>query len=148
MRTRRGGGNPADTPTRRAPGSRIRPRARGAARVPVLRRRQATAREPYDRGVRMTPRLNNSRPAFTLVEILVVVVILGIAAAIIVPQMSSRDDLRVEGARRMLMADLIYAQNRSITSQVRHFVVFETGTNPRRYRIVTGVSTANPNGSP
>jgi prepilin-type N-terminal cleavage/methylation domain-containing protein len=96
----------------------------------------------------MTPRLEKSRPAFTLVEILVVVVILGIAAAIIVPQMSSRDDLRVEGARRMLMADLIYAQNRSITSQVRHYVVFETTGSPRRYRIVTNLSTGNPNGSP
>ena len=63
---------------------------------------------------------------FTLVEILVVVVILGIAAAVIVPQMSSRDDLRVEGARRMVMADLIYAQNCSIAKQVWHYVVFDT----------------------
>jgi prepilin-type N-terminal cleavage/methylation domain-containing protein len=85
--------------------------------------------------------------AFTLVEILVVVTILGIAAAIIVPQMSSRDDLRVEGARRMVMADLIYAQNCSIAKQVWHYVVFDTTTSPRKYRIVTGLSPTNPNGT-
>lgn len=86
--------------------------------------------------------------AFTLVEILVVVVILGIAAAVIVPQMSSRDDLRVEGARRMVMADLIYAQNCSIAKQVWHYVVFDTTANPRAYRIVTGLSPSNTTGTP
>ena len=86
--------------------------------------------------------------AFTLVEILVVVVILGIAAAVIVPQMGTRDDLRVDGARRMVMADLIYAQNRSISTQTRHFVVFDTTTNPHTYKIVTNLSTSNPNGTP
>jgi prepilin-type N-terminal cleavage/methylation domain-containing protein len=86
--------------------------------------------------------------AFTLVEILVVVVILGIAAAVIVPQMGTRDDLRVDGARRMLMADLIYAQNRSISTQTRHYVVFDTNSSPRTYKIVTNLSAANPNGTP
>ena len=86
--------------------------------------------------------------AFTLVEILVVITILGIAAAVIVPQMSSRDDLRVEGARRMVMADLIYAQNCSIAKQVWHYVVFDTTTSPRKYRIVTGLSPPNPRGTP
>jgi prepilin-type N-terminal cleavage/methylation domain-containing protein len=86
--------------------------------------------------------------AFTLVEILVVVTILGIAAAVIVPQMSSRDDLRVEGARRMVMADLIYAQNCSIAKQVWHYVVFDTTNNPRSYTIVTNLSPTNPTGTP
>jgi type II secretory pathway pseudopilin PulG len=58
------------------------------------------------------------------VEILAVVVILGIASAIIIPQIGSRDDLRASAAARAVMADLIYAQNRSIAMQKRHYVRF------------------------
>lgn len=71
--------------------------------------------------------------AFTLVEILVVLVILGIAAAMIVPQMGTRDDLRAAAAARMLMADLIYAQNRAIATQQKHFVIFDTTSATKNY---------------
>jgi prepilin-type N-terminal cleavage/methylation domain-containing protein len=84
------------------------------------------------------------RPAargFTLVEILVVVLIIGIAAAVIVPSIGSRDDLKVASAARLVMADLIYAQNRSITTQQKHYVIFDTAS--RSYRIsTTPTSTA------
>jgi MSHA pilin protein MshC len=62
--------------------------------------------------------------AFTLVEILTVVIILGIASAIIVPQLGSRDDFRVASAARQVMADLIYAQSRAISTQRKHYVEF------------------------
>jgi type II secretion system protein H len=61
---------------------------------------------------------------FTLVEILCVVVILGIAAATIVPQMGARDDLKLSSAARALMADLSYAQSRAITKQRKQYVKF------------------------
>jgi prepilin-type N-terminal cleavage/methylation domain-containing protein len=61
---------------------------------------------------------------FTLIEILCVVVILGIASAIIIPQMGSRDDLNSAAAARVLMSDLMYAQNRAIAMQKKHFVEF------------------------
>ncbi|HEX8340164.1 MAG TPA: GspH/FimT family pseudopilin [Tepidisphaeraceae bacterium] len=64
------------------------------------------------------------RTGFTLVEILMVVVILGIAAAAIVPQMGSRDDLKLSAAARALMADLSYAQSRAITKQRKHYLQF------------------------
>jgi len=78
--------------------------------------------------------------AFTLVEILVVVTILGIAAAVVVPQMGTRGDLKAAAAARMIMADLIYAQNRAISTQTKHYVTFSTGTTPKTYRIVTSMS--------
>ena len=77
--------------------------------------------------------------AFTLVEILVVVLIIGIAAAVIVPIMGSRDDLKVKSAARLLMADLIYAQNRAISTQQRHYVIFNE-TAPQNYRLTTSVT--------
>jgi prepilin-type N-terminal cleavage/methylation domain-containing protein len=76
---------------------------------------------------------------FTLVEILVVVVILGIAAAVIVPQMGSRGDLKAAAAARMLMADLIYAQNKAIATQSKYYVVFNT-TSPQSYRLVSSIT--------
>ncbi len=67
---------------------------------------------------------NSRQGGFTLVEILMVVVILGIVTAIIVPQVGSRDDLKVASAARMIMADLAYAQSRAISSQRKQYVAF------------------------
>jgi prepilin-type N-terminal cleavage/methylation domain-containing protein len=77
---------------------------------------------------------------FTLVEILVVVVIIGIAGAIIVPQMGSRGDLKAAAAARMIMADLIYAQNRAIATQSKHYVKFDNTSTPQTYRLLTSVT--------
>jgi prepilin-type N-terminal cleavage/methylation domain-containing protein len=75
----------------------------------------------------------NPRRGFTLIEILCVVIILGIAGAIIVPQIGTRDDLRAASAARALMADLIYAQNLAITSQGNHYVAFDIAN--RKYTV-------------
>src|SRR5262245_53440741 len=69
-------------------------------------------------------RAARGRSGFTLVEILMVVVILGIASAIIIPELGSRDDLRASAAARVVMADLIYAQNCAISKQKKHYVRF------------------------
>src|SRR5215208_3549247 len=71
-------------------------------------------------------RARGSRTGFTLVEILVVVIILGIAGAIIVPSIGSRDDMKAAAAARVIMADLIYAQNLAITSQGNRYINFDT----------------------
>jgi prepilin-type N-terminal cleavage/methylation domain-containing protein len=87
------------------------------------------------------PRASRARSAFTLVEILAVVVILGIASAIIIPNMGTRDDLRTAAAARTLVADLIYAQNQAITTGRMVYVKFDTVNN--RYTLLT---TANSGG--
>jgi prepilin-type N-terminal cleavage/methylation domain-containing protein len=63
------------------------------------------------------PLPSSRRGGFTLIEILIVVIILGIASAIIVPQLNSEPDLRVAASARIVMADLLYAQNMAISTQ-------------------------------
>jgi prepilin-type N-terminal cleavage/methylation domain-containing protein len=76
---------------------------------------------------------------FTLVEILAVIVILGIASAIIVPQMGTRDDMRAAAAARTLIADLIYAQNQAITTGRWVYVKFDVANN--KYTLLSTASS-------
>jgi type II secretion system protein H len=81
-----------------------------------------------------------TRGGFTLVEVMTVMVILGIAAAAIVPQIGTRNDLDAAAAARSVMADLVYAQNRAISTQKIHYVVF-TGSG---YSICTRDTSGSP----
>jgi prepilin-type N-terminal cleavage/methylation domain-containing protein len=80
------------------------------------------------------------RRGFTLVEILTVVVILGIASAIIIPQMGTRDDMRAKAAARTLVADLIYAQNLAISTGQVVYVRFDVAANS--YSLLTNPANA------
>jgi prepilin-type N-terminal cleavage/methylation domain-containing protein len=82
--------------------------------------------------------LTQSRRAFTLVEILMVVLILAITSAIIVPQIGSRNDLKAAAAARVVMADLIWAQNRAISTQQKQYVVFSGQNYTIYYRDTDG----------
>jgi prepilin-type N-terminal cleavage/methylation domain-containing protein len=64
------------------------------------------------------------RRGFTLIEILAVVVILGIASALVIPQLGMRNDQYCQAASRVVMADLIYAQNYAIVNQSMTYVQF------------------------
>jgi len=74
------------------------------------------------------------RRAFTLVEILVVVAIMGMAAAIVVPHMLDGGSFGVQAAARTVMADLLVAQNEAIAQQRNRSVVFDPVNN--RYSLV------------
>lgn len=60
---------------------------------------------------------------FTLIEIMVVVTILAIVSLIAIPMMSS-DSLSVPSAARMVMSDILLAQNNAVTLQKKTFVCF------------------------
>ena len=78
--------------------------------------------------MRRDPGKNRPTAAFTLIEILVVLVILAIAAAIVVPSLNS-SDLQATSAARMIAADLQYAQNVAITTQGPVTVTFDPAGN-------------------
>src|SRR5437867_3575865 len=84
-------------------------------------------------------RCRHGRGGFTLVEILAVIVILGIASAIIIPQMGTRDDMRAAAAARTLVADLIYAQNQAITSGRMVYIKFDVANN--KYTLLSTAKT-------
>ncbi len=70
---------------------------------------------------------------FTIIEILIVVVILAIAAMTVVPMMSSAASMQIRSAANMIAADLEYAKSMAI-SRGQHFsVVFDKTT--ESYRI-------------
>jgi Tfp pilus assembly protein FimT len=58
------------------------------------------------------------------VEILAVIVILAGLWVLVLPAMGTRDDLRLGAAARVAIADLLYAQNRAISTQTTQFVSF------------------------
>lgn len=75
--------------------------------------------------IRSTRRL----AAFTLVEVLVVVMIMGIAAALVVPQLLNAGSMTIQAASRMVMSDVLYAQNEAIARQTERRVVFDVDNN-------------------
>ena len=72
---------------------------------------------------------------FTLIEILVVVVILGIASAVIAPGLGTHNDQNVAAAARTVVSDLIFAQSRAILNQSMRYVNFDTVN--QKYSILT-----------
>lgn len=69
----------------------------------------------------------NKKDGFTLVELLIVVVILSVAAMIVVPTLSSAADMQVRSAANTIAADLDYARGLAVTRQANYSVVFNPG---------------------
>ncbi|KPK86302.1 MAG: hypothetical protein AMJ81_01610 [Phycisphaerae bacterium SM23_33] len=71
-------------------------------------------------------------PGFTLVELIMVLIVLAIAAAMIIPQAVGTSDLRAQSAARVVVADLEYAQNHAIVTQTNISVTFDVSANSYR----------------
>jgi prepilin-type N-terminal cleavage/methylation domain-containing protein len=78
------------------------------------------------------------RRGFTLIEMIVVIALLGIAAALVIPQMGSVHTLRVQAAVRTVVSDLTFAQADAIAFQERRAIVFAPGTNSYRILSIPG----------
>ena len=70
----------------------------------------------------------SSPQAFTLIEVLVVVVILGIAAVITVPMIADTADLQATSAARQIVSTLLFTQTACITKQETYQMVFDSVT--------------------
>jgi prepilin-type N-terminal cleavage/methylation domain-containing protein len=81
-----------------------------------------------------------ARRGLTLVEVLIVVVILGLAGAMVIPSMGSTGVLRVQGAIRTIVADLTFAQSDAIAFQEQRAVVFDPAANS--YRVIQVVNNS------
>lgn len=67
--------------------------------------------------------------AYTLIEVLVIVVILGILGAIVVPSLLTAGELGVQGAARSVVADMLVAQNDAVAAQAERTVHFDLVNN-------------------
>ena len=83
------------------------------------------------------------RHGFTMIELMVVVAIIAIAAAIVVPMASSAGSMQLRAAVTMVAADLEYAKSMSISRGQRYSVVFNPYDRelPDRQRRVYAVET-------
>lgn len=78
--------------------------------------------------------------AYTLIEILIVVVLLGIAGALVMPQVGSTDVLRVQSTVRAIVSDINFAQSDALARQQGRAMVFDTVTNTYSIIEVRGVT--------
>ena len=87
---------------------------------------------------------------FTLLEILVVVVILAIAAAMAVPMLSAGGATKLQAAAEMVAADLEYAKSMAISRGGRYRVTFDVAGNAYQVEDPNGAVIDHPitKGSP
>ncbi|MEM6554034.1 MAG: type II secretion system protein [Planctomycetota bacterium] len=72
---------------------------------------------------------SRSQSGYTLIEVLIVVTILGIATAVVVPNLLQAGTLGVQAAARVVVADILYAQNDAMTRNATRRVVFVPADN-------------------
>ena len=81
---------------------------------------------------------------FTLVEVLVVVTIIAVAGAIVVPHLLEPSNWSVQAASRIVIADLLFAQNEAIARQAPRRVIFDAANNTYRVADNTDVTVELP----
>ena len=66
---------------------------------------------------------------YTLLELMVVLVLMGVAAAMVVPNVRGSENIRIQTAVRAIASDIMYAQSDALAYQARRAVVFDPAGN-------------------
>lgn len=69
------------------------------------------------------------RRGYTLLELMIVLVLMGIAAALVVPNVRGSENIRIQTAVRAIASDIMYAQSDALAYQARRAVVFDPAGN-------------------
>jgi prepilin-type N-terminal cleavage/methylation domain-containing protein len=83
--------------------------------------------------------LRDRSSGFTMVEIMIVVVIIAIAAMMAIPMMSSGGSMQIRSAANMIAADLEYAKSMAISRQKTYAVVFDESTESYHIEDANGI---------
>ena len=83
--------------------------------------------------------LRDRSSGFTMVEILIVVVIIMIAAMTAIPMMGSAASMQIRSAANMIAADLEYAKSMAISRQKTYTVVFDESTESYHIEDANGI---------
>ena len=78
---------------------------------------------------------NRSRRAFTLLELLVTIALMGIAGVMVIPAMGDSNVLRAQAAVRQIVSDIAFAQSDAVAYQQSRALVFDVPNST--YTIVT-----------
>jgi prepilin-type N-terminal cleavage/methylation domain-containing protein len=84
------------------------------------------------------------RLGFTLAEMLVVIVILGISSMVVIPLISGTTDMQATSAARQIVSTLLFAQTAAIAHQQQYQVVFDTANNVYEVQDASGTVIADP----
>lgn len=105
-------------------------------------------RQEAQRMVKMFAKKYGSKIAgccgFTLVEIMIVVVILVIAAMIVVPIAGSASSVQIRSAANVIVADIEYAKSMAITKGQKYSVAFNTSADSYQIEDQNGVVIGHP----
>jgi len=84
------------------------------------------------------------RRAFSLAEVLIVIVIIAIAALVAVPMFSSAGGMQVRAAANIIAADLEYAKSMAITRGQNYSVIFDTTAESYSIADQSGTTISHP----
>jgi prepilin-type N-terminal cleavage/methylation domain-containing protein len=88
--------------------------------------------------------LQSASVGFTVIELLIVVVIIAIAAMAAIPMITSADSFQIRSAANMIAADLEYAKTISISRGQSFSVVFDDAAETYRIEDQSGVVIGHP----